>query len=177
MERVAPRTGDRNKVQGVSRICPRVLIVPVYHVTHHLSVYNQILTFGHHNNLSNTLTEIQHTCFRNLGLTWMAVEVGGGSGLMGQAGSSELTRTSRAYSFFRGKTSSHVERSLNRDLRVFSSTYKQSTGLGPQLQGSPRVSEHFKQKISPAGVFNICSQSRRRDRRSKTHNKQEGHYY
>lgn len=74
-----------------------------------------------------------HTCFKNLGLTWMlalALTVGG-SGLMGQAGSTELTRTSSAYSFLRGNTSSHVDRNLNRLFLVFSSTYKQRTWLGP----------------------------------------------
>lgn len=61
------------------------------------------------------------TCLRNLGLTWMLLAVGG-RGLMGQAGSRELTRTSSAYIFFGGNTSSHVERSLNRLFLVFSST-------------------------------------------------------
>lgn len=72
-----------------------------------------------------------HTCFKNLGLTWMLALTVGGSGLMGQAGSTELTRTSSAYSFFSGNTSSHVERNLNRLFLVFSSTYKQRTWLGP----------------------------------------------
>lgn len=74
-----------------------------------------------------------YTCLRNLGLTWMLALTVSGSGLMGHAGSTEFTRTSSAYSFFRGKTSSHVERNLNRLFLVFSSTYKQRTGLGPQL--------------------------------------------
>lgn len=74
-----------------------------------------------------------HTCFKNLGLTWMLALTVGGSGLMGQAGSTELTRTSSAYSFLRGNTSSHVDRNLNRLFLVFSSTYKQRTWLGPQL--------------------------------------------
>lgn len=73
---------------------------------------------------------IQLTCFKNLGLTWMLALTMGGRGLMGQAGSAELTRTSSAYSFFRGKTSSHVERNLKRLFLVFSSTYKERTSLG-----------------------------------------------
>lgn len=80
-----------------------------------------------------------HTCLRNLGLTWMLeLGVGGGS-LMGHAGSTELTFTSSAYSFLGGNTSSQVERSLNRDFLVFSSTYKQRTALGPQ---PPTESRH-----------------------------------
>lgn len=79
------------------------------------------------------LPQLIHTCFRNLGLTWMLALTVGGSGLMGHAGSSELTLTSSAYSFFRGNTSSHVERNLKRLFLVFSSTYKQRTCLGPQL--------------------------------------------
>lgn len=80
-----------------------------------------------------------HTCLRNLGLTWMLeLGVGGGS-LMGHAGSTELTFTSSAYSFLGGNTSSQVERSLNRDFLVFSSTYKQRTALGPQ---PPTKSRH-----------------------------------
>lgn len=49
----------------------------------------------------------------------------GGNGLIGQAGSIEFTRTSKAYSFFKGKISSHVERNLKRLFLVTSSTYSQ----------------------------------------------------
>ena len=45
-----------------------------------------------------------------------------GRGLIGQAGSNELTLTSSAYSFFKGKISSHVERNLNKLFLVFAST-------------------------------------------------------
>lgn len=61
--------------------------------------------------------------FKNLGFTWMLeVFTFGGRGLIGQAGSNELTLTSSAYSFFKGKISSHVERNLNKLFLVFSST-------------------------------------------------------
>lgn len=70
-----------------------------------------------------------HTCLKNLGLMWMLELTVGGSGLMGQAGSRELTLTSSKYSFFVGNTSSHVERSLNRLFRVFSSTYNRGQDL------------------------------------------------
>lgn len=62
------------------------------------------------------------TAFKNLGLTWMLAFTFGGKGLMGQAGSTEFTRTSKAYSFFKGKISSQVERNLKRHFLVFSST-------------------------------------------------------
>lgn len=63
-----------------------------------------------------------HTCLRNLGLTWMLAFTVAGSGLMGHAGSTALTRASRPNSFLRGNTSSQVERSLNKLFLVFSST-------------------------------------------------------
>lgn len=87
-----------------------------------LPIYNTLQTVKQH-----SCGLMQVTCFKNLGLTWMLALTVGGSGLMGQAGSTELTRTSSAYSFFRGNTSSHVERNLNRLFLVFSSTYKQRT--------------------------------------------------
>ena len=56
---------------------------------------------------------------RKAGFKWMLV---GGGAVTGQAGSIDLTLTSRAYSFLGGNTSDHVCRSLNMAARVFSST-------------------------------------------------------
>lgn len=62
------------------------------------------------------------TGFKNFGLTCMLAFTFGGNGFIGQAGSIEFTRTSSAYSFFKGKISSHVERNLKRLFLVASST-------------------------------------------------------